>query len=77
MLSSARSREQIAMMPLDRVLTESDGPFTQHEGQPLYPWDVTRAVDALANAWNRTPAEVSAALKENLRILGTLTNKRN
>lgn len=77
MLYSAKSREQIAIMPLDRVLTESDGPFTRHEEHPLYPWDVTRALDALADIWNKPPAEVRTALQENLRKLGTLSNKPN
>jgi TatD DNase family protein len=34
MLSSAKSREQIAMMPHDRVLTESDGPSRNMKGIP-------------------------------------------
>jgi len=76
MLYSAKSREQIAIMPVDRVLTESDGPFTQHEGHPLYPWDVSRALDALADIWNKRPTEVSTDLQENLRKLGTLANKK-
>lgn len=77
MLSSAKSREQVAIMPFDRVLTESDGPFTQQDGGPLYPWDVTRAVEVLANTWNKPATEVTTILQENLRALGTLANKRN
>ena len=70
MLSSAKSREQVAMMPLDRVLTESDGPFAQQEGRPLYPWDTSRALDHLAGIWNRSTSDVRSILHQNLRRLG-------
>jgi TatD DNase family protein len=70
MLSSAKSREQIATMPVDRVLTESDGPFAQQEGLPLYPWDINRAIDGLASIWSKSTSEVKAELHENLKRLG-------
>jgi TatD DNase family protein len=70
MLSSTKSREQIAMMPLDRVLTESDGPFAQQQGLPLYPWDASRAIDHLGNIWSRPTSEVRSVLHQNLRRLG-------
>jgi len=71
MLSSAKSREQIAMTPHDRVLTESDGPFTQHEGHSLYPWDANRALDGLASIWSKSTSEVKIELHQNLKRLGT------
>ena len=58
------------MMPFDRVLTESDGPFTQHEGHPLYPWDVNRALDDLARIWSKSTSEVKIELYQNLKRLG-------
>lgn len=64
-------------MPFNRVLTESDGPFTQQDGRQLYPWDVTRAVEVLANTWSKPATEVATILQENLRALGTLAAKRN
>ncbi|HWH59906.1 MAG TPA: Qat anti-phage system TatD family nuclease QatD [Terriglobales bacterium] len=70
MLHSAKSREQIAMMPHNRVLTESDGPFTQHEGQRLYPWDANLALDSLASIWGKSADEVKVELHQNLRRLG-------
>jgi TatD DNase family protein len=71
MLSSVRSREQIAMMPVDRVLTESDGPFAQQEGLSLYPWDANRALDGLASIWSKSTSEVKIELHQNLKRLGT------
>jgi TatD DNase family protein len=76
MLSSTKSREQIATMPIDRVLTESDGPFTQQEGLPLYPWDVARAIEALARVWNKTATEASTVLQQNLKTLGSFAQEK-
>jgi TatD DNase family protein len=59
------------MMPHDRVLTESDGPFTQHEGHPLYPWDANRALDGLASIWSKSTSDVRIVLHQNLKRLGT------
>jgi TatD DNase family protein len=76
MFSSTKSREQIATMPIDRVLTESDGPFTQQEGLPLYPWDVARAIEALARVWNKTATEASTVLQQNLKTLGSFAQEK-
>jgi TatD DNase family protein len=71
MLSSTKSRKQIAMLPRDRVLTESDGPFAQQEGRPLYPWDVSSVLDHLAGVWNSSTSDVETIFHQNLRRLGT------
>ena len=70
MLSSTKSREQIAKMPRHHVLTESDGPFAQQEGRPLYPWDISRALDHLAGIWGISTSDVESILHQNLRQLG-------
>lgn len=70
MLASAKSREQIATMPLDRVLTETDGPFTRQDGLPLHPWDANRALDGLAGIWSKSTIEVRIELRQNLKRLG-------
>lgn len=70
MLASAKSREQIARMPPDRVLTESDGPFTQREGRSLCPWDVSLALNDLAGIWSTSADEVTSVLYQNLMRLG-------
>jgi Tat protein secretion system quality control protein TatD with DNase activity len=36
MFNGERGRGLAAMMPRDRILTESDGPFAQIEGRPLF-----------------------------------------
>jgi TatD DNase family protein len=76
MLSSTKSRKQIAMMPLDRVLTESDGPFAQQEGRPLYPWDVSYTFDHLANIWSISMSKLESTLHQNLRRLGAFVAEK-
>lgn len=67
MLASGRGRAAVAAMPLDRVLTESDGPFGEVEGRPAYPWDASRAVPELATIWGVTPDEALDRVSSNFR----------
>ena len=69
MLASARSRAQIERMPSGRVLTESDGPFAQRHGGPLYPWDVQLATPDLATIWNMPVGDAQERLLSNLKVL--------
>lgn len=56
-------------LPLDRVLTETDGPFTQTEARPTTPSDVWVAVDGLARLHGIQPAAMSATVLRNLKAL--------
>lgn len=69
MLRSERGRTLASLMPRDRVLTESDGPFARANGMPLLPWNVDRAVVILAELWGQSPDDVGQTLQENLRTL--------
>lgn len=69
MLKSQRGRMHAVRMPRDRVLTESDGPFAQIDGSPVFPWQVDEAVRALAELWGLSPSDAGEALHENLRRL--------
>lgn len=69
MLASEKGRTLVSKMPRDRILTESDGPFAQLDGQAAFPWDVNRAVDALAVAWSEPVRNVEDQLLSNLRRL--------
>ena len=69
MLSGARGRRLLARMPPDRVLTETDGPFTQVERRALLPWEVSRALPILSELWELTADEVDRRLSSNLRRL--------
>jgi TatD DNase family protein len=48
MLDGPRGRSLVSAMPIDRVLTETDGPFTQTTGRPSRPSDVSATVIELA-----------------------------
>jgi TatD DNase family protein len=72
MLRGDRGRALASLMPRDRVLTESDGPFAQRDGAPLMPWNVDDAVRSLADIWLLAPTEASQILRSNLRTLADL-----
>lgn len=74
MLSSKSGRSLTADMPRDRVLTESDGPFAQCCGRPCVPWDVSSAVNAIAEVWGVLPASVRDAVNANFRRLLSLSH---
>lgn len=70
MLTSAKSRAQVARMPKGRVLTECDGPFARLNEESLHPWDVTKAYNALATIWEVLPGQIDVLLRDNLTSLG-------
>lgn len=72
MLRSEKGRVLAARMPRDRVLTESDGPFAQINGQPLMPWSVDDALYGLAELWSISQAECETLVDDNLRKLTSL-----
>jgi len=69
MLKGARGRQLAALMPMNRVLPETDGPFTQERGVPLMPWQAWDACDALAEVWGLPVPEVQYQMQQNLRNL--------
>ncbi|WP_152047731.1 Qat anti-phage system TatD family nuclease QatD [Aureimonas psammosilenae] len=66
-LLGERGRTAVRAMPWDRVLTESDGPFGQYQGQPTKPWDAWATVEGLAQLWNASREEVQSRLVSNFR----------
>lgn len=48
MLRSPKHRALVAGLPIDRLLTETDGPFVETEGRPMRPRDVANTVSELA-----------------------------
>ncbi|RRH91092.1 TatD family deoxyribonuclease [Mesorhizobium tamadayense] len=49
MTRSDRGRSLVSDLPIDRILTETDGPFTQVDGRPSEPADVETTVAAIAD----------------------------
>jgi TatD DNase family protein len=69
MLRSPKHRQLVGDLPLERLLTETDGPFVQSEGHPLRPRDVVTTVAELAAARNLSPTAMGDAILQNLKQL--------
>jgi TatD DNase family protein len=69
MLSTERGRELVAALPIDRLLTETDGPFTQVNGNPSRPADVATVTEKLATLRMMSPNSSANFVIANLRTL--------
>jgi TatD DNase family protein len=69
MMTKEKGRDMVATLPLERLLTETDGPFTQTDGRPARPVDVEATVSALANLRHLTPDGIATTVQTNLRFL--------
>jgi len=69
MLKGAKGREAISKMPRNRVLTETDGPFTQLNDRAQVPWDTDTALNELSRLWKIPPSEAQSEIENNLRGL--------
>ena len=69
MLGNARHAPMVASIPPDRLLTETDGPFTTTGRRPSTPPDVALAVEALARLHGMPAVEFAALVRSNLRSL--------
>lgn len=69
MLSTPSGQSTISAIPLDRLLTETDGPFVQICGKPARPGEVVSLTAALANKLRRAPEELRTQLVSNLQCL--------
>lgn len=69
MASSARGRSLIAELPNDRLLTETDGPFTRINGHPAEPVDAIAVIESLARVRNSSNETMAKVVDINLRAL--------
>ncbi|HEX4407401.1 MAG TPA: Qat anti-phage system TatD family nuclease QatD [Xanthobacteraceae bacterium] len=69
MIRGEKGRALIERMPKDRVLTETDGPFSNIKGKSAYPWDVDMVIVGLSEVWRMGADEVAVILNGNLRRL--------
>lgn len=76
MLSSERGRRNVAAMPLDRILPETDGPFGEIAGRPSYPWEAMNVAQGLAAVFQCDSAEIRASLIGNFRKISAATSAR-
>jgi TatD DNase family protein len=69
MLQNKRHAAMIDVIPADRLLTETDGPFTKTGERPSKPADVALVVQALGPKYGMLASELAATIRENLRSL--------
>lgn len=69
MLRSAKSRAIVKELPMDRVLPETDSPFTIHQSAPLMPWEAISIADDLAPLYGTTKDRTYQQMKCNLAAL--------
>jgi TatD DNase family protein len=69
MLSTPAGRDMVSTLPRDRVLTETDGPFTLRNGRASQPRDVLAALEGLALLWRLPKSEAADQVATNLRTL--------
>jgi TatD DNase family protein len=69
MLTNEKRKAIAKAIPLDRILTETDGPFTQVDTRPTTPSDVWRVVNGLAHLHGVSPHEMSTLVSRNLKEL--------
>lgn len=69
MTRTERGRALIAQLPSERLLTETDGPFTKTNGRPSQPTDVVGAIEAIASIRGTTSSAIGTIVQANLRAL--------
>ncbi|MBX3722410.1 MAG: TatD family hydrolase [Turneriella sp.] len=79
MLGSKKGRELVRRMPRNRILTETDGPFTSIGSNSAKPWDVRKAISGLGEVWRLPNDDVNAQLGINFDELtkGAWNKSRN
>lgn len=76
MLESANGRKLSGLMPRDRVVSESDGPFAKMRGASVMPWEAATVAVKLADIWGVQREEAMQSLRSNgLRLSRLLTGE--
>lgn len=66
MTTSERGRTLISLMPRDKVLPESDGPFAMQGNLPLTPMGSNEVAKRLSKIWNMPHEEISSIFETTL-----------
>jgi TatD DNase family protein len=65
MFKKENHRDMVTTLPFNRILTETDGPFCQHNGHPIHPIEVTDVINLIAPIINMKPETVTRIIYEN------------
>lgn len=69
MLRGEKGRNLLKRIPKNRIITETDGPFTSIEEKTLMPWDVEIALASIEQIWGRTSGEAKELIRHNFENL--------
>lgn len=69
MMRSKKGRELASLMPSDRILTETDAPFTRVGNVPLMPWQAYDCLPELAAARGVAEPQLGQAIRQNMQRL--------
>lgn len=65
MIQSKNGKDIISKIPLDRLLTESDGPFIQTNEKPINPWDIKEVLTYISETRQLSYLDVETQIKNN------------
>lgn len=69
MLCSKKGQEILSLIPTDKILTETDGPFGKYNRKILMPWDASIANDIIADNLGFSKEEMNFLIRSNLKKL--------
>jgi TatD DNase family protein len=77
MFLNERGRELVEILPRERLLTETDGPFTQIGNRSTVPSDVSVVVEQIAKLHSIEVSVAASQIRQNLRLLIDSTMAKN
>ena len=69
MVTTQKGRSLLSLVPRDRILTETDGPYVKIGGRPAKPSDVKNVLSGIADVWGTSDENVEAQVAENFTQL--------
>jgi len=69
MMKNDKHIKMIRSLPIDRLLTETDGPFTQINGNPSSPTDITDTIKLLSNILEIKEDDIALQIRNNVSNL--------
>lgn len=69
MTTSTNGQSIISKIPMNRILTESDGPFVQFEQRAIHPKDIGNTIEYISRSRNITISAVENHIQSNLNEL--------
>lgn len=77
MIRSKKGQDIIRQIPIDRILSETDGPFIRVGKRPIRPSDVNEVIKFLSNLWGTTLGETEEQVFRNfIKIIDPIKKKK-